>query len=101
MPEGSAIEEDAASVERLSPARQVPTCSLTPCTTLGCSRLRPYYCRVCVVSTRTRDGCIPLARVTNTARPEPEPDRDQVTQAVSVGLCFTMAAVLLVLALIP
>jgi len=28
----------------------------------------------------------------------PEPDRDQVTQAVSVGLCFTMAAVLLVLA---
>jgi hypothetical protein len=35
-------------------------------------------------------------------RPEPEPDRDQVTQAVSVGLCFTMAAVLLlVLALVP
>ena len=38
LPEGSAIEEDAASVERLSPARQVPTCSLTPCITLGCSR---------------------------------------------------------------
>ena len=38
--------------------------------------------------------------MTSTTRPEPEPDRDQVTQAVSVGLCFTMAAVLLVLALV-
>ena len=49
-----------------------------------------------------RDGCIPLTTMTNATRPEPEPDSDQVTQAVSVGLCFTMAAVLLlVLALVP
>jgi hypothetical protein len=36
--------------------------------------------------------------VTNTARPEPEPNRDQLTQAVTVGLCLALAAVLLVLA---
>jgi hypothetical protein len=55
---------------------------------------------LCIVSTRTGDGCIWLTMVTNTARSGPGPDRDQVAQAVSVGLCFTMAAVLLVLALI-
>ncbi len=39
--------------------------------------------------------------VTNTARPEPEPNCDQLTQAVTVGLCLAAAAVLLVLALVP
>gem|GEM_PF-6317083 len=32
---------------------------------------------------------------------EPEPNRDQLTQAVIVGLCLAQAAVLLVLALVP
>jgi len=36
-----------------------------------------------------------------TARPEPEPSSDQLTQAVTVGLCLALAAVLLVLALVP
>jgi len=36
--------------------------------------------------------------VTNPARPEPEPNRDQLTQAVTVGHCLALAAVLLVLA---
>jgi hypothetical protein len=53
-----------------------------------------------IVSTRTRDGCIPPTIVTNTTRPEPEPDRDQVTQAVSVGLCMALAGVLIVLAIV-
>jgi hypothetical protein len=39
--------------------------------------------------------------MTNTARSEPEPSSDQLTQAVTVGLCLALAAVLLVLALIP
>jgi hypothetical protein len=52
----------------------------------------------CIISTRTREGCTPVNRVTNTARPEPEPNRDQLTQAVTVGLCLALAAVLLVLA---
>jgi hypothetical protein len=32
---------------------------------------------------------------------EPEPNCDQLTQAVIVGLCLAQAAVLLVLALVP
>jgi len=39
--------------------------------------------------------------VTNTARPEPVPRSDQLTQAVTVALCLALAAVLLVLALVP
>jgi hypothetical protein len=38
--------------------------------------------------------------MTNMARPEPEPDNDQLTQAVTVGLCLTLAAVLIVLAIV-
>lgn len=69
MPEGSAIEENIASVERL---RRAPGGVYTG------SNI-----------------------VTNTARPEPEPSSDQLTQAVTVGLCVALAAVLLVLALVP
>ncbi len=32
----------------------------------------------------------------DTARPAPEPDSDQLTWAVGVGLCLTLAAVLIV-----
>jgi hypothetical protein len=38
--------------------------------------------------------------VTSTTKPEPAPDRDQVTQAVSVGLCMALAGVLIVLAIV-
>ncbi len=31
---------------------------------------------------------------------EPEPDRDQLTQAVTVGLCVALAGVLIVLAIV-
>ena len=31
---------------------------------------------------------------------EPEPNRDQLTQAVTVGLCVALAAVLLVLVIV-
>jgi hypothetical protein len=55
---------------------------------------RPYY------STRTRAGCTPVDTMTNMARPEPEPDSDQLTQAVTVGLCLTLAAVLIILAIV-
>jgi hypothetical protein len=39
--------------------------------------------------------------VTNRARREPEPNCDQLRQAVTVDLCLARAAVLLVLALVP
>jgi uncharacterized membrane protein len=54
-----------------------------------------------IVSTRTREGCTPVNRMANAARSEPEPNGDQLTQAVTVGLCLALAAVLLVLALVP
>ena len=57
--------------------------------------------RVCIVSTRPGAGCIRVHRVTTTARPEPEPSRDQLTEAATVGLCLALTAVLLVLALVP
>jgi hypothetical protein len=39
-------------------------------------------------------------RVTGMASLEPEPNRDQVTQAITVGICLTLAAVLVVLVLV-
>jgi hypothetical protein len=66
-----------------------------PCAS-SCARRRAG-----IVSTRTRDGCTPVNRMANTARPEPEPNGDQLTQAVTVGLRLALAAVLLVLALVP
>ena len=42
-----------------------------------------------------------MARGPIMASLEPEPNRDQLTQAVIVGLCLAQAAVLLVLALVP
>jgi hypothetical protein len=39
-----------------------------------------------------------MARWPIMASLEPEPTRDQLTQAVTVGLCLALAAVLLVLA---
>jgi hypothetical protein len=38
--------------------------------------------------------------VTHAERPEPEPDRSELTQAVTVGICMTLAAVLIVLVLV-
>jgi hypothetical protein len=38
--------------------------------------------------------------VTRAERPEREPDRSQLTQAVTVGVCLTLAAVLIVLAIV-
>ena len=46
--------------------------------------------------TRARTGCTRIRRVINMASLEPEPDGDQLTQAVTVGLCLALAAVLLV-----
>src|SRR5260370_40457872 len=47
-------------------------------------------------STRPRDGGTPGNMRISTERPEFEPD--QIAQAVSVGLCLVLAAVLLALA---
>jgi hypothetical protein len=57
-------------------------------------------------STRAQTGCTPASTGTDMGGPimaslEPEPNCDQLTQAVIVGLCLAQAAVLLVLALVP
>ncbi len=41
-----------------------------------------------------------MARWPIMASLEPEPDRDQLTQAVTVGLCVALAGVLIVLAFV-
>ena len=62
---------------------------------------RRAYC-----STRAQTGCTPVSTGTDMARwpimasLEPEPDRDQLTQAVTVGLCVALAGVLIVLAIV-
>ncbi len=61
---------------------------------------RAYY------STRAQPGCTPDSTGTDMARwpimasLEPEPTRDQLTQAVTVGLCVALAGVLIVLAIV-
>ena len=52
-----------------------------------------------VVGTGERKDSMP--RMADAARSEPEPNGDQLTQAVTVGLCLALATVLLVLALVP
>ena len=55
----------------------------------------PYYFSTCA-----RVGCTRGPMVTDPATPEPEPKSDQVTQAVTVGVCLALATVLVVLALV-